>query len=504
MSDTVLTHSEIRTRTLQGLRWTVMARPAGEVILICSTVVLAHLIPPAEFGRYAIAAIAATIVGIPRGGVTAALVQRRTVSKAHLQAASALALAIGVTLALLTLGAAEVLIRPLYGARTAELVRLTAPLCLVVSVGTVSAGILQRRLAIRRLGVIELIAIVCRVAATIVMALAGLDAVALILGWLVGEAIELVLLCVSAPPPLPRLHRRPARELLAFSIPASIASASWFGFRNCDYAIIGARLGALSTGLYFRAYTIGVEYQKKVSQVMGTVGFPMLARTKDEDEREELRARMVRMLTIILFPLLALLAIEAPVVVPWLFGVRWSAAVLPTQILAIGGAATLVTDCAGAVLMAAGRRAALMGFGWGHFAAYGLTVFFVAPHGIVAVAIAAAVVHTTFLIISYVLMLHGAERSPVVQLWDDVKPALVSSVLLAGLAVPASIELRNAAVGPLSYTAAVTLVGGAAYLGSLRLLFPQVLRGLRQFVAHLLPQWPLRGLSRRLAWAGNR
>ena len=41
--------------------------------------------------------------------------------------------------------------------------------------------------------------------------------------------------------------------------------------------------------------------------------------------------------------------------IPWLFGARWTQAVLPTQILALGGAATLVTDCAGAVLMARGR-----------------------------------------------------------------------------------------------------------------------------------------------------
>ena len=36
-------------------------------------------------------------------------------------------------------------------------------------------------------------------------------------------------------------------------------SISWVGFSNVDYAIIGARLGALRTGLYFRAYTLAVE-----------------------------------------------------------------------------------------------------------------------------------------------------------------------------------------------------------------------------------------------------
>jgi len=504
MTDDSLTHSELRERTLHGLRWTVIARPAAEVILLGSTVFLAHLISPAEFGRYAVAAIAGSIAVIPRAGVSAALVQRRTVDREHLQAAFALALLIGVSLVALTLIAANVLIVPLYGARTAELVRLTAPVCFVVAAGTVSSGILLRRMAIRRLGVIEVTSTLTRVSATIGMALAGLNAVALVLGWLAGEIAELGLLCASAPPPVPFIRREPSRELLAFSLPASIAASSWFGFRNCDYAIIGARLGALPTGLYFRAYTLGVEYQKKVSQVMATVGFPMLARAQSASEMSELRIRMVRVLTIVLFPLLALLAIEAPVVVPWLFGHRWAPAVLPTQILAVGGASTLVIDGAGAVLMATGRARALMGFGWGHFVVYGLVVLVVAPLGIVAIAVAASLVHTLFLLVAYALMMAGSEERPLTQLWHDIKPATVSCIALVMIAVPASIALRTVPVAAVLYLAAVSLAGGAAYLLALRVWFPGSLASLCSFAGKLIPRILRRGQLRRLAPASNR
>lgn len=503
-TDDSLTRSELRARTLRGLRWTIIARPAGEVVLIASTVVLAHLISPAEFGRYAIAAIAGSLAGIPRGAVSSALVQRKIVHRQHLQAASALALLIGISLALLTLLAANTFVVALYGARTAELIRLTAPLCFVVALGTVSAGILLRRMAIRRLGVIEVSSTLVRVAATLTMAVAGLNGVALVLGWLVGELAELMLLWISAPPPVPRLRREPARELLAFSIPASVASSSWFFFRNCDYAIIGARLGAVSAGLYFRAYTLGVEYQKKVSQVMATVGFPMMARTQNSSEMAELRIRMVRTLTTVLFPLLALLAIEAPVLVPWLFGRRWTPAVVPTQILAVGGASTLVTDGAGAALMASGRRRALMGFGWGHFAAYGIAVFLVAPRGIVAVAAAASVVHTLFLLVAYALMMAGSGERALARLWLDIKPAMVSCVALIGLAIPASLALRQVGLSPLPYLAAVGVVGGAAYLLMMRICFPAQLLSLRRFAGQLIPHIPIRSLSRRPVPAGNR
>ena len=82
------------------------------------------------------------------------------------------------------------------------------------------------------------------------------------------------------------------------------------------------------------------------------------------------RGRMSQMLALILFPLLALLAILAPVLVPWLYGSQWKPAVTPTQLLVIGGAATLLINAVGVVFQAGGRKRALMGYGWGHFTVY--------------------------------------------------------------------------------------------------------------------------------------
>jgi lipopolysaccharide exporter len=504
MPDDSLSRSELRTRALRGLRWTVVARPAGEVVLLASTVVLARLISPAEFGRFAVAAIAGSIAVIPRAGVSAAIVQRPSLTREHLQAAGAIALLIGLGLVALTLLAAGSIVAPLYGGHTADLVRLCAPLCFVVALGTVSSGQLQRRLAIRRTSLIEVSSTLVRVGATIGMAVAGMNATALVLGWLAGEALELALLCISAPPPLPWLHRKQAWELLSFGLPASLAASSWFGFRNCDYAIVGARLGVLPAGMYFRAYTLAVEYQKKVSQVMNTVGFPMLARTQSAEQMSELRLRMVRMLTIVLFPMLALLAILAPVLVPWLFGHRWEPAVVPTQILAIGGASTLAIDAAGAALMASGRARAVMGFGWGHFLVYALAVFVVAPMGIVAVAVAAAVVHTAFLVVAYVLLLSRSPENPFARLWRDICPATLSSLVLVAVATPLSMALRSEHVAAIPYLASVTLLGAFSYLLALRLLFPTSLASLRSFLGHLIPVGPLRRVAGRAAPAVNR
>ncbi len=497
---------ELREAAAHGVRWSSITRPVIEVIQLGSIVILARLIVPAEFGRYAVALIAQEAAYlIVAGGLTSALVQRKTVNREHLQTGMALGLLTGLALAALTLGAASLVVAPIFGARTALFVRLMTPLCFVNALSTVPTATLRRRMAFRRLNEIEVLGTVARVAVCISLALVGLNGEALVLGVLAGSSTMAVIAWISAPPPAPRLQRAAARELLDYSLPASLAAISWVGFSNVDYAIIGARLGALQTGLYFRAYTLAVEYQNKVSMVMTQVGFPVLARTSSAAELTNLHRQMVRLLTIVLFPVLVLLAITAPVLVPFLFGSRWAPAVVPVQILALGGASTLVIDAAGSVLMATGRARALLGYGTAHFIVYGLTVLLVVRFGIVAVAIDAAVVHTLFLLVAYVVILRGSGERPLHRLWDDVAPAVVSCLGLVAVALPASFALTATHMPAVLWLAALGLVAVPPYLLTLRICFPATWRSQRAVLERILPgHHRLPGAKRRLAAAQAR
>ncbi len=510
-SDESLTEEPVSAENLReaaahGVRWSALSRPIVEILQLGSIVVLARLIVPAEFGRYAIALIAQEVAYlIVAAGLGAALVQRKTLDREHWQAGMALGLLAGLALTALTLLAAGAIVAPVFGARTAVLVRLMAPLCLISALSTVPMARLRRRLAFRRLSEIEVLSTLVRVIACIGLALIGLSGEALVLGVLAGSLVSALVAWVSAPPPWPRLARKPARELLSYGLPVSLASISWVGFSNIDYAIIGARLGALQTGYYFRAYTLAVEYQSKVAVVMAQVGFPVLARTHDAAELTRLYRQMVRLLTILLFPLLALLAIGAPVLVPFLFGARWAPAVVPVQILALGGASTLVIDAVGTVLMATGRPRALLGYGIAHFAVYGLTVLLVVRFGIVAVAIDAAVVHTLFLILAYVLMLRDSPERPLARLWDDIAPALVSCLGLVAIALPASVVLTAAHLPAVAWLIALALIALAPYLLTLRFGFPEAWRTQSAIIARILPAHRrLSGAKRRLMAASVR
>jgi O-antigen/teichoic acid export membrane protein len=481
-------HHALRLATIAGLRWATMARTVVELMLTASLVVLARLISPAGFGAYAIAAIVqALAIGIQEQGVASALVQRPTITHAHLQVGGALALASGVVLAALTLLLAPLLMQPLFGDQTANLIALSAPLFVLYAVGIVPYARMRRDLNFKRMSMIDMLNTFVRVSVAVALAVSGMGAKALVFGALAGATAQSLAAFISAPAPFPRMHRREMRDLLGYGVSASLASITWVCFANCDYVIVGARIGAAQAGLYFRAYNLAIEYQSKISDLLTTVAFPVLARTSDPDELNELRRRMVRLLTLVVFPLLTLLAVGAPVLIPWLLGDAWQGAVVPTQILTLGGMATLLINATGVVLMSKGRSRAMLGFGTAHFLVYAAAVWLTCSHGITAVAIAACVVHTSFMFVSYSIMLYQSPAHPLRTLWKDASPAVITCLALAAAADAVRIALSAADVPAFAELLLLGAAGGIVYLGVLRLAFPNANSELWSGLGRILP-----------------
>ena len=499
MSD-VRTNAELTEAAASGLRWIAYARVAIEVLLLGSMVVLARLMPPSAFGMFAVVLIVQELaVTVPGEGIGSALVQRRNVRREHFQGGLALSLLIGIGMAAIFLVLAATVVPVLFGSETAALVALATPCFLLGAVFALPMAVLRRRLDFRRISLIDLTQSCVRSVTSIVLAAGfGLDAPALVLGGLAAMCATAVVALAFAPVPVPRWRAAAIRDLLPYGGPAALACVAWTGFRNGDYAIVGARLGAAQAGFYWRGYQLAVEYQRKISTVMSQIAFPVLSRTAGSEEMFALRRRMVRLLTVTLFPLLATLVLVAPVLIPWLFGPAWEPAVLPTQILAGAGAATVVIDAVGSVLMAEGRTRALLGYGVAHFVVYAGAVLVASTRGVAAVAVAAVLVHGVFLVVAYQLMLRGREERAVRLLWADVSAACLSCLGLLAVAGPIDWLLRDAGAPALLHMALVGAGAAVGYCTALRLAFPEAWRDLLRLVRRVLPARLVRAGVRRL------
>lgn len=481
----------LKEATLSGVRWLMLTRISSEALGVVAMVALARLMSPAEFGHAAVALIFLPLAAILTfEGFASALVQRERIEASQLHAATLMSLLGGAVLTALALGLTPVLWRPLFGVRTAQLMAMASPVFLLACAGGVPRALLWRRLDFRRMGLIDTASLTAGNALAVVLALAGLQARAIVWGALTQVALGSLLLLLAAPPPRPslrlRAHWHAQREISAFGVPAALAGLVDVLFRNVDYAILAARLPAAQTGIYWRAFNLGVVYQDKLSGVMMQLAFPVYSRTESRAQLRGLHERATRVHAAVIFPLLTLLIVLAPLLIPWLLGARWAAAVVPTQILAVAGMVAAILTGYPQVMLALGRPRALLRFNMAMLLGYAAVVELAAGHGLRVVAVAVTVFYLAILAGVYRLLLRRHLGISVRGLLGELGPALAGCVALAVVAAPLR-ALLAPALAPVLTLALVSTAGLLAYVATLRAVSPAAWRDLGLLLARVLP-----------------
>jgi O-antigen/teichoic acid export membrane protein len=470
---------------IHGARTVGLARLVAESALLLSSIALARLLTPAEFGH---AAVALTIVALAAvvgpAGLTAGVVQRQQLGDDHIIAASFLACVTGLVLSIATVAVAATVGEAVFGAETARLLAVASPAWLIVALGAVPQSLLLRELRFGRVALIEGVASVVGAATAVVLAVLAVGPAALVVGALATLAVVAVVSVAAAGFVAPGGRSGAVQEVGRFAAPVTFSSLVYSVFRNADYVILAGRLPAKDVGLYWRAYQLGVDYQSKVSQVMLRVSFPIYARTETLDDLRARRTRIVRMHAAVIIPLLAAFVAVAPLVIPWVFGSQWKEAVLPAQIMAIAGMAYAVATGTGPLMIAVGKPGALVRWSMLELLAYVPLIWVLAGHGLVAVSIGVAGFAVASLVAIQFLLLRPHLGIPVSQLWGDVMPGVVAGAAVLVSVWPLRVLIDGA--GPTLVTVCLlSLVSLVVAAAALR-LFPTtwgdivaVVRGVR-------------------------
>jgi PST family polysaccharide transporter len=478
-----------------------LTRVVAETIGVASTVVLARLIAPAEFGYTAAALfLSAIAIAVAQQGFGSFLVHLDDPSTEHFRGASLASIVTGAAFTALTLMLSLTLAPLIFGSRAADLAALASPVFLLAGLSAVPIAQLQRRLDFRRLGAIEVIASLLRPVVAIVLAAAfGLDAEAIVAGLLVGSAMTAVAGWALSRPPAPRWHAGEVRQIFRYGLPASGSSILHAANRNIDYLLLAAFIPARQVGLYMRAFALGSDYQAKISRVLLDVSFPVLSRAQDRDEVRRIRARMIRVHAAVLFPLLFGLIAVAPEFVPWLYGEPWAEAGELTQILAVAGMIAALGTGTGPLLMATGHPGALLRYNVISFIAYTAAVLAAAPFGVTAVCVAVVAVRlVTFVILQRVIVEREVGIPILETVRDDAIPAVVGGVPLM-LVTMLGLELgMEAGLHPVVSMLVPGLLGLALYAAILRVLFPDTWTDLSRLSGRLgRPRSALSAVRRR-------
>jgi PST family polysaccharide transporter len=423
--------ANLRGITIRQTGVTLGGQVVGATLQLISTVVLARLLLPRDFGLIAMIAVVVAFVTLLREvGLTQAVIQEKKLAHEQLNALFWFNAAVTFGIAA-TLAVAAPLVAGFFG--EPDLVSLTlafSAVLVVTGVGAVHQALLTRRMQFGLLVKLEVLSHVLGVAIAIWLALLGASYWALFALPAV-RAVGLTALIWFADPWRPGAPRRGAEigDMMKFGFNVTGFNMSNFFARNADNLLVGWRWGPDLLGYYSRAYSIMMLPLNQISAPLSRVAIPALTRLRDDAERyRRVYLRMVSVLSALASPLLAFTIVTADWIVELLLGPGWNEAAPILSWLAVAALPQPLGNATGWLFLTQDRSAEFLRWGIASSSLAVLSFAIGLPFGPVGVAAAYAISGLTV-------------RTPLLLWWAGRRGAVSTRDLAATLGLPVLISV---------------------------------------------------------------
>jgi len=350
--------SDLKRKSVRGGIVTVSAQALAILIQLASTVTLARLLSPADYGLLAMVMAITSFAGLFRDfGLSAAAIQRKDLSVAQQSTLFWLNVAIGAALMVL-LAAFSPWVAWFYGEpKLTEITLALSVTFLLASIGTQSGASLIREMRFGRNAVATISGSIVSLVVSIVAALRGAEYWALVWGNIAGTTATTICLLALASF-RPGLPQRGVGTGSLVSFGASITAFDFVNYfqRNLDNILIGKVWGADALGLYSRAYQLLMFPINAIRGPINSVAFP--AMSKLQAEPDSLRRYYLQTTTVIALlsmPLCAFCFISVDPLVRLLLGDNWMGVASIFKWLAVAAFIQPAAGFAGSLVMSLGQ-----------------------------------------------------------------------------------------------------------------------------------------------------
>jgi O-antigen/teichoic acid export membrane protein/glycosyltransferase involved in cell wall biosynthesis len=348
----------LRRQAVRGGTLLLAARFGTQLFQWSVTLFVTRLLLPGDYGTMTAGVLFVGLADmLAEAGIGKALVQKKELARADLAQAFTLGLLLSVALyaGLFVLAGPAAAFQHEPG--FAAFLRVLGLLLFLVPFRAVSGALLERHLQLGRQSLVQLGGAVAQAVLVLALALAGMGYWALAAGTLAGRTIEAGCTWYAAwwRPEL-AWPARQAWGLLRYGLHISGASLLWFVYNNSDFAAVNTFCGTVVLGYYAVAFQLMTMPTQKLSAHVNHILFAVFC--KLQDDRARVRNWFLRLnvlLTFVIAPVLVGLALVANDGIPLLLGGRWSAAILPFQLLCPVGVIVVVSSALHQTLAALGR-----------------------------------------------------------------------------------------------------------------------------------------------------
>lgn len=331
---------DLKKKTLQGLLYLGMGKGAGKLISFATTLVLARLLTPQDYGLMALVMV---VVGFLEFfneiGLGSAIKQRPEVTPAQLNGSFTLSLMISSVLFGLVYLAAPTIAAYYENEALGPVMRLVALSFIIGALATVSDALLARAMQFKLVAAIEFVMILLQSGITLVLAWLGYGVWALAWGFVTAQAFKAASIVFFGQWRPTRLGDvAAALDLIRFGLTVTYSRLTWFLYSNAQTLIIGKTVNAQSLGVYSMAESLASLPTGHVTGMVIRVASPLFSKLqKDLARLNNALLRMTTGLALINYPVMVGMACAATELVPVVLGPQWLEATRPLQILCLVG-----------------------------------------------------------------------------------------------------------------------------------------------------------------------
>jgi lipopolysaccharide exporter len=462
--------STLKTKAVSGIKWTTVSQLSRLGTQLLTTIILARLLLPSDFGLISMAMAVIGFINIFKDlGTSAAVIQKKDLTEVLLPSLFWVNVCFG-TLASLVLFLSAPLIGMFYHEpRVVEVLRVLAPSFFISGLGIVHQALLERSLSFDSLAKLEVTSNVTGAVIGIGMAFLGFGVWSLVFQSLATIILGTLLLWMVNPwRPRGSFHWKEVQAVSGFSLNLTGFGILNYLARNADYLLIGRYLGAQELGYYTLAYRILLFPIQNISSVISRVIYPVLSTFQDDNNRfSTIYLKVTSSIALISFPLmLGVLALARPFVLTF-FGEKWEPVIQLVIILAPVGLIQSIGTTVGMIYQAKGRTDWM--FRWGLGAGISVILAFIVglQWGVTGVAGAYAIVSFVLAYPSFYIPFQLIDLK-FLDLVKVLRPAFLNSLLMFIVLILMRLSLpkswSNAVILSLSVIAGSTVYAVASYL----------------------------------------
>lgn len=327
-------------KTFTGMIWSTLERTGGMALQFLVNLILARLLCPDDFGAIGVLeifiAVSQTILD---SGFASALIQKKNPTQTDFSSVFYFNLFVSGLLYIIIFFSAPAIARYYHSPNLASLLRGLALIIITTALAIVQINVLKKRLDFRRIAAINISGYVIAAPIAIYAASQNAGPWALVILMVGNSALAAVIAwMISGWRPSLVFSLKSIRELFSFGGYMFGATILQEIARNLQGVIIGRRFSQADMGLYTQAYKLDRISSYVIPGIITQVLYPVFSNIKDDREYfgQTLR-RSVRILSFLIFPLMAVLILDADEIIYMLYGNKWMDCVPYFQILCLGG-----------------------------------------------------------------------------------------------------------------------------------------------------------------------